>query len=165
MNEWKKTNSPLPLWSYFICYQELRDQVGSTVSSGLNLTGELVRAGVPLAMAAIEQAPALINTTRTAIETLHSQENRERVSQIAGVGSRVAASAGSVASQAPLLLSQGTRLAGSIIHAANETAPLVVSVGAWRDDQEKYHDFSMFSEHPGIHRSDSAHSRICERLR
>jgi len=107
--------------------QELRDQVGNTVSSGLNLTGELVRAGVPLAMAAIEQAPALINTTRTAIETLHSQENRERVSQIAGVGSRVAASAGSVASQAPLLFSQGTKLAGSIIHAANETAPLVVS--------------------------------------
>ena len=74
--------------------QELRDQVGSTVSSGLNLTGELVRAGVPLAMAALEQAPALINTTRTAIQTLHSEENRERVSQIAGVGSRVAASAG-----------------------------------------------------------------------
>lgn len=107
--------------------QELRDQVGSTVASGLNLTGELVRAGVPLAMAAIEQAPALINTTRTAIATLHSAENRERVSQIAGVGSRVAARAGNVASQAPVLFSQGTRLAGSIIHAANETAPLVVN--------------------------------------
>merc|ERR1712141_262469 len=107
--------------------QELRDQVGSTVASGLNLTGELVRAGVPLAMAAIEQAPALINTTRTAIQTLHSEENRERVSQIAGVGSRVAASAGNVASHAPVLFSQGTRLAGSIIHAANRTAPLVVN--------------------------------------
>ena len=119
--------------------QELRDQVGSTVSSGLNLTGELVRAGVPLARAAIEQAPALINTTRTAIETLHSAENRERVSQIAGVGSRVAASAGNVASQAPVLFSQGTRLAGSIIHAANETAPLVVNVGDRHDGQEECH--------------------------
>ena len=109
--------------------------MGSTVSSGLNLTGELVRAGVPLAMAALEQAPALINTTRTAIATLHSDENRERVSQIAGVGSRVAASAGSVASQAPALFSQGTRLAGSIIHAANETAPLVVNVGSSQVDQ------------------------------
>merc|ERR1711902_13840 len=33
---------------------------------------------------------------------------------------------GSVASQAPLLLSQGTRLAGSLIKAANDTAPLIV---------------------------------------
>merc|ERR1711971_1041783 len=64
--------------------QELRDQVGNTVSSGLNLTGELVRAGVPLAMAAIEQAPALINTTRTAIETLHSREQGESLSDSRG---------------------------------------------------------------------------------
>jgi len=106
--------------------KELRDQVGNTVSSGLNLTGEIAKIGVPLARAAIDQAPVLINNTRTAIETLNSPENRERVSQIAGVGSRVAARAGSVASQAPLLLSQGSRLAGSIIHAANQTAPLIV---------------------------------------
>ena len=121
--------------------------MGTTVSSGLNLTGELVRAGVPLAMAALEQAPALINTTRTAIATLHSEENRERVSQIAGVGSRVAASAGSVASRAPVLLSQGTRLAGSIIHAANETAPLVVNVGSRLDravESKNYNRFSVF---------------------
>jgi len=89
--------------------KELRDQVGSTVSSGLNLTGELVRAGVPLAMAALEQAPALINTTRTAIQTLHSEENRERVSQIAGVGSRVAASAGN---SHPVLLSSSVKAPG-----------------------------------------------------
>ena len=68
------------------------------------------------------------SNARTAIETLNSPENRERVSQIAGVGSRVAARAGSVASQAPLLVSQGSRLAGSIIHAANQTAPLIVDV-------------------------------------
>ena len=102
--------------------------MGQTVSSGLNLTGELVKVGVPLARAAIEQAPVLINNTRTAIERLNSPENQERVAQIAGVGSRVAERAGSVASQAPVLLSQGTRLAGSIIHAANETAPLIVDV-------------------------------------
>ena len=85
--------------------------------------------GVPLARAAIAQAPVLINNTRTAIETLNSPQNQERVSQIAGVGSRVAASAGNVASRAPVLLRQGTKLAGSIIHAANETAPLIVNVG------------------------------------
>lgn len=93
-------------------------------------------------MAALDQAPVLLNTTRTALETLNSEENRERVSQIAGVGSRVAASAGSVASRAPVLFSQGTRLAGSIIHAANETAPLVVNVGPSQESKPSY--FSVF---------------------
>jgi len=106
--------------------KELRDQVGNTVASGINLTGEIVRAGVPLARAAIEQAPAIINGTRAALQAVNSDENRERVSQIAGVGTRVAQSAGTVASQAPELVSQGTRLAGSLIRAANDTAPLIV---------------------------------------
>ena len=52
--------------------------------------------------------------------------NRERVQQIAGVGTRVAQGAGNIASGAPELVSQGSRLAGSLIHAANETAPLIV---------------------------------------
>jgi len=106
--------------------KELRDQVGNTVASGINLTGEIVRAGGPLARAAIEQAPAIINGTRAALQAVNSDENRERVSQIAGVGTRVAQSAGTVASQAPELVSQGTRLAGSLIRAANDTAPLIV---------------------------------------
>ena len=106
--------------------QELRDQVGNTVASGINLTGEIVRAGVPLARAAIEQAPAIINGTRAALQAVNSDENRERVSQIAGVGTRVAQSAQRVASGTPELVSQGTRLVGSIIHAANDTAPLIV---------------------------------------
>jgi len=106
--------------------KELRDQVGNTVASGINLTGEIVRAGVPLARAAIEQAPAIINGTRAALQAVNSDENRERVSQIAGVGTRVAQSAQRVASETPELVSQGTRLVGSIIHAANDTAPLIV---------------------------------------
>jgi len=106
--------------------KELRDQVGNTVASGINLTGEIVRAGVPLARAAIEQAPAIINGTRAALQAVNSDENRERVSQIAGVGTRVAQSAQRVASGTPELVSQGTRLVGSIIHAANDTAPLIV---------------------------------------
>ena len=57
--------------------QELRDQVGNTVASGINLTGEIVRAGVPLARAAIEQAPAIINGTRAALQAVNSDENRE----------------------------------------------------------------------------------------
>merc|ERR1712152_77866 len=41
-------------------------------------------------------------------------------------GTRVAAGASQVASGAPELVSQGTRLAGSLIKAANDTAPLIV---------------------------------------
>ena len=47
-----------------ILWQELRDQVGNTVSSGLDLTGEILRTGVPLARSALAQAPTIINTTR-----------------------------------------------------------------------------------------------------
>ena len=34
------------------------------MSSGLDLTGEILRTGVPLARSALAQAPAIINTTR-----------------------------------------------------------------------------------------------------
>ena len=47
-----------------ILCQELRDQVGNTVSSGLDITGEILRTGVPLARSALAQAPTIINTTR-----------------------------------------------------------------------------------------------------
>ena len=96
------------------------------MATGLNLTGEVIRVGIPIARNAIEQAPAIINGTRAVLQTINSDENRERVQQIAGVGTRVAQGAGTVASQAPELVSQGSRLAGSLIHAANETAPLIV---------------------------------------
>ena len=72
------------------CIQELRDQVGNTVSTGLKLTGDIINAGVPLARSAIQQAPAIINGTRAVLTAVNSDENRERVSQIAGVGTRVA---------------------------------------------------------------------------
>ena len=87
--------------------QELRDQVTNTVGAGLDLGGQLIRTGVPL-------------------DVINEPENRERVSTITGVGTRVAAGASRVASGAPELVSQGTRLAGSLIKAANDTAPLIV---------------------------------------
>ena len=96
------------------------------MATGLNLTGEVIKVGIPIARSAIEQAPAIINSTRTVLQTINSDENRERVQQIAGVGTRVAQGAGNIASGAPELVSQGSRLAGSLIHAANETAPLIV---------------------------------------
>jgi len=106
--------------------QELRDQVGQTVSTGLNLTGEIARVAVPLVRNAASQVPRLLNTTRVAVETLNSEENRDRVRDIAGAGSQVVRRVGVVASQTPELLGQGSRLLGSVIKAANDTAPLIL---------------------------------------
>ena len=57
-----------------ILWQELRDQVGNTVSSGLDLTGEILRTGVPLARSALAQAPTIINTTRQ-VTTVKTSKN------------------------------------------------------------------------------------------
>ena len=59
-----------------ILWQELRDQVGNTVSSGLDLTGEILRTGVPLARSALAQAPTIINTTRQ-VSTVKTSKNEE----------------------------------------------------------------------------------------
>ena len=102
--------------------------MGNTVSSGLDLTGEILRTGVPLARSALAQAPTIINTTRQvttvkttkneeyffnylwnllimylmllssqALDTLNSDQNRARVTEIAGIGTRVASDASRVA--------------------------------------------------------------------
>ena len=86
--------------------QELRDQVTNTVGAGLDLTGQIIRTGVPLAQSALEQAPRVLNTARSALDVINEPENRERVNQITGVGTRVAAGASRVASGAPELVSQ-----------------------------------------------------------
>jgi len=106
--------------------QELRDQVGQTVSSGLNLTSQIARVAVPLASAAADQAPTIINASRAALQSLTAEENQQRVRQITGAGSQVAQRVGVVASQAPELIGQGSRLLGSVIKAANDTAPLIL---------------------------------------
>eukprot|EP00092_Neocalanus_flemingeri_P008729 GFUD01009400.1.p1 GENE.GFUD01009400.1~~GFUD01009400.1.p1 ORF type:complete len:262 (-),score=64.27 GFUD01009400.1:23-808(-) len=99
--------------------QEFRDQVSRTVSTGLNLTGQIAAVAVPLVRTAVSQAPTIINASRAAIQTLGSEENQARVRQVSqGVGL--------VASQAPELIGQGSRLAGSVIKAANDTAPLIL---------------------------------------
>eukprot|EP00092_Neocalanus_flemingeri_P100469 GFUD01128325.1.p1 GENE.GFUD01128325.1~~GFUD01128325.1.p1 ORF type:complete len:258 (-),score=59.71 GFUD01128325.1:40-813(-) len=99
--------------------KEFRDQVSRTVSTGLNLTGQIAAVAVPLVRTAVSQAPTIINASRAAIQTLGSEENQARVRQVSqGVGL--------VASQAPELIGQGSRLAGSVIKAANDTAPLIL---------------------------------------
>ena len=67
-----------------ILWQELRDQVGNTVSSGLDLTGEILRTGVPLARSALAQAPTIINTTRQ-VSTVKTSKSEEYFSIIYGI--------------------------------------------------------------------------------
>ena len=56
------------------------------------------------------------------------QENQQRFRQLAGSGLTLAQGVGAVASQASQQIGQGSRLAGSVIKAANDTAPLVINV-------------------------------------
>merc|ERR1711892_172638 len=88
--------------------QDLRDQVGQTVSTGVDLTGQFARVALPL------------------VQTLTEEENQKRFRDLAGSGLRLAQGFGSVASQASQGIGQGSRLAGSVIKAANDTAPLVI---------------------------------------
>ena len=67
-----------------ILWQELRDQVGNTVSSGLDLTGDILRTGVPLARSALAQAPTIINTTRQ-VSTVNSSKSLEYFPIVYGV--------------------------------------------------------------------------------
>ena len=54
------------------------------MSSGLDLTGEILRTGVPLARSALAQAPAIINTTRQ-VSTVKTKKNEEYFSIIYGI--------------------------------------------------------------------------------
>ena len=62
--------------------QELRESVGRTVGAGLNMTGRLLEVAVPLAQSAVRQAPVIINSSRAALASLNTRENRERVGQL-----------------------------------------------------------------------------------
>eukprot|EP00092_Neocalanus_flemingeri_P027440 GFUD01029761.1.p1 GENE.GFUD01029761.1~~GFUD01029761.1.p1 ORF type:complete len:276 (-),score=95.50 GFUD01029761.1:40-867(-) len=106
--------------------EDLRQQVGNTISVGLNLTGQIARVAVPVVQAAVQSVPGIINTSRATVERLNTEENQQRVRQIAGASSRVAQGVGAAASQVPELISQGSRLLGSVIKAANDTAPLIL---------------------------------------
>jgi len=106
--------------------EELRKQVGNTISAGVNFTGQLARVAVPVVQAAAQSVPTVINTSRAAVASLATEENQQRVRQIAGAGSRVAQGVGVAASQVPELIGQGSRLIGSVIKAANDTAPLIL---------------------------------------
>jgi len=105
--------------SRLLADKELRESVHSSIGLGANLTGMLARAAVPLAQGLAAQVPVLINATHRAVAVANSPAVRQRAGEVAGAG--VAAAQG-----VPELVGQGSRLVGSVIRAANDTAPLVL---------------------------------------
>jgi len=90
--------------------QGLRDNIGQAVSTGAGLTGQLARVAAPL------------------VQSLSQEDTQARIGSVVGSGMRLAQGVGTIATQASQQLGEGTRLAGSVIKAANDTAPLVISV-------------------------------------
>jgi len=89
--------------------QGLRDNIGQAVSTGAGLTGQLARVAAPL------------------VQSLSQEDTQARIGSVVGSGMRLAQGVGTIATQASQQLGEGTRLAGSVIKAANDTAPLVIS--------------------------------------
>jgi len=100
--------------------KDLRAQVGNTVSAGLNFTGQIARAAAPVVQSVVQSVPAVLSSGRQALENLNSEEHQQRTRQaLQGVGE--------VAAQVPTLIEQGGKLIGSVIRAANDTAPLILN--------------------------------------
>jgi len=99
--------------------EQLRDQLGATASAGLNFTGQVARAAAPVVQVAVSSVPVIIDSGRRALERINTKEHQERTRQVvAGVSQ--------AASQVPDLIGQGGKLLGSVIKAANDTAPLIL---------------------------------------
>ena len=71
------------------------------------------------------QLPKILQSKTAGLTRLRQMNTSEAVEAVAGAGSRVAARVGAAAGRVPDLVEQGSSLLGSVIHAANETAPLV----------------------------------------
>lgn len=99
---------------------ELHQRVGEAVALSANLTGQLVEMTVPVAQAAVEQVPRLLNRGSEVISNI--VENEVVQEQV----SRAGAVAGAVVDTAPRIVDGGNRLVGGLIKATNDTAPLVV---------------------------------------
>jgi hypothetical protein len=110
--------------------KDFQDTVGNTIETTIGVGVNLSRAAVPVAHSILGAVPGIINATMGAVSTtqqvVSSPEVQERAGQLAEVGARVAQGVGMRAAQVPTLVGQGTRLAGSVIRAANDTAPLVL---------------------------------------
>lgn len=107
--------------------QELQRSVHQTLGAGLNLTGEVVRVAVPAVGGVVG---SVLDAGAQAVSVTHdivrNKEVQERVGSVVGAGANVAQGLGRTAVRLPNLVGQGTRLAGSVLRAANDTAPLVL---------------------------------------
>jgi len=104
--------------------KDFQDRVGETAELGLNVAGQAVQIGAPIAVNAIQTAPRLITAGGQIIRNVLENESvRQAGSAVVRSGAVVA---GTVADQGPRLVAGGTRLAGSIGTAAGQTLPLVV---------------------------------------
>jgi len=100
--------------------KDLRSQVGNTVSAGLNFTGQVARAAAPVVQSAVKSVPVILNTGRQVLEDINSEEHQQRTRQaLQGVSE--------AAAQVPTLIEQGGKLIGSVLKAANDTAPLILN--------------------------------------
>lgn len=106
--------------------KDLQRTLGNTVEVGLNVS----RAAMPLAQQVLKAVPRIINATMNAVNVtrsvLSNPEVQNSAREVAGVGVMLAQGVGRAASQVPRVAGNGARLAGSVIHAANATAPLVL---------------------------------------
>jgi len=108
--------------------QELQSSLHRSLGAGLNLTGEVLKVAVPAVGGALgtvlSGGSEAISATRTIVSDPKVQE---RVGSVAAAGGSVVQGLGQVVSVVPRVLGQGARFAGSVVMAANETAPLVVA--------------------------------------
>jgi len=116
--------------------KELQSSLHRSLGAGLNLTGEVLKVAVPAVGGALgtvlSGGSEAISATRTIVSDPKVQE---RVGSVAAAGGSVVQGLGQVVSMVPRVLGQGARFAGSVVMAANETAPLVVA--GFQDFQEQ----------------------------
>jgi len=103
----------------------------NTVHTGLNLSRSAVHdVAVPVVRGFLASVPRVVNATMGVLDAtqsvVRSQAVQESAGNIAGAGASVVQGVHSTLGQVPALVGQGSRLAGSVIHAANDTAPLIL---------------------------------------
>jgi len=81
----------------------------------------VARAAAPVVQSAVKSVPVILNTGRQVLEDINSEEHQQRTRQaLQGVSE--------AAAQVPTLIEQGGKLIGSVLKAANDTAPLILNV-------------------------------------
>jgi len=103
----------------------------NTVHTGLNLSRAAVHdVAVPVTHGILALVPRVVNATMSVLDgaqsVVMSPAVQESAGNLAGAGAGVVQGVSTSFQQVPALVGQGSRLAGSVIHAANDTAPLIL---------------------------------------